>query len=178
ATVPTSLHPIDHAAQEEVEALLDAAFGADRHQRTAYRLRQGTEALPGLSLAAIEPGGGLVGTIQCWPIELAPEIGAPAPLVLVGPVAVHPGRQGDGIGRLLMRAMLDAAETRDEHGLVLIGDPAYYGRFFGFDATPTAGWTVPGPVERHRLLARLAGRDVPAHGALRARPVQKQPDIG
>ncbi|MDB5684177.1 MAG: hypothetical protein JWM75_1875, partial [Sphingomonas bacterium] len=40
--MPTSLHPIDHAAQEEVEALLDAAFGADRHQRTAYRLRQGT----------------------------------------------------------------------------------------------------------------------------------------
>jgi predicted N-acetyltransferase YhbS len=37
---------------------------------------------------------------------------------------------------------------------MLIGDPDYYGRFFGFSAERTARWNAPGPVERHRLLAR------------------------
>jgi len=80
---------------------------------------------------------------------------------MIGPVAVEPGRQRDGIGRRLMTQALDAAA---EHGLdralMLIGDPEYYTRFFGFDASRTAGWRLPGPVERHRLLAR--GADVPA----------------
>ena len=44
--------------------------------------------------------------------------------------------------------------------MMLIGDPEYYGRFFGFSAERTADWRLPGPVERHRLLAR--GPDVPA----------------
>ena len=36
---------------------------------------------------------------------------------------------------------------------MLIGDPEYYGRFFGFSADRTSGWRVPGPVEQRRLLA-------------------------
>jgi predicted N-acetyltransferase YhbS len=47
---------------------------------------------------------------------------------------------------------------------VLIGDPEYYGRF-GFTAEATAGWEVPGPVERRRLLARTA-HPLPRHGML------------
>ena len=43
---------------------------------------------------------------------------------------------------------------------MLIGDPEYYGRFFGFSAEATAGWRLPGPVEARRLLAR--GPGVPA----------------
>jgi predicted N-acetyltransferase YhbS len=39
----------------------------------------------------------------------------------------------------------------------MIGDPEYYGRFFGFSAAITGGWVLPGPVERHRLLARIKG---------------------
>ncbi|WP_422396617.1 GNAT family N-acetyltransferase [Sphingomonas profundi] len=144
--------PLGQADPAAVETLLDEAFGADRHRRTAYRLRQGVAWLPALSFAAIEDGG-LVGTIQCWPIALSPAAGPPRPINLVGPVAVQPGRQRDGLGRRLMQAMLDAAGDRAD--LVLIGDPEYYGRFFGFTADATGGWSVPGPVERHRLLARL-----------------------
>ena len=44
--------------------------------------------------------------------------------------------------------------------MCLIGDPEYYGRFFGFDSARTGGWRLPGPVERRRLLAR--GPGVPA----------------
>lgn len=84
------------------------------------------------------------------------------PLVMVGPVAVAPAMQGQGIGRLLMDAMIAAAEGAADGALMMIGDPDYYGRFWGFAADATAEWTMPGPVERHRLLARaVAGHDVP-----------------
>ena len=55
---------LDKVDQAAVEALLDRAFGVDRRSRTAYRLREGTQAIPALSLAALEDGA-LVGTIQC-----------------------------------------------------------------------------------------------------------------
>ncbi|WEK43716.1 MAG: N-acetyltransferase [Candidatus Sphingomonas colombiensis] len=150
---------LDRVDQDAIEALLDRAFGDDRHGRTAYRLRAGTKPIPGLSLAAIADGA-LVGTIQCWPVAFTADDGGEAPLTLLGPVAVEPGRQRDGIGRLLMTACLEAAAREGLDGaIMLIGDPEYYSRFFGFTAEHTAGWRLPGPVEQHRLLAR--GNDVP-----------------
>jgi predicted N-acetyltransferase YhbS len=139
-----------------VEALLDAAFGADRHGRTAYRLRTGTVALPALSFAAWD-GGLLVGSLQSWPVTLTTEDGRAEPLILVGPIAVAPTRQKQGIGVALTRAMIAAADAAGEDALMLIGDPEYYERLFGFTAAETGGWALPGPVERRRLLARLTG---------------------
>lgn len=148
--------PIAAARPAAVEALLDAAFGTDRHNRTAYRLRAGTHALPDLSFAAFEDDM-LVGTLQSWPIKLVGDTrDAPGRrLTMVGPVAVLPDRQREGIGLALMKALLTAADAGGEDALVLIGDAEYYGRLFGFSAEHTGGWQVPGPVERHRLLARL-----------------------
>ena len=162
-----TLAPIAAADPDAVEALLDAAFGSDRHGRTAYRLREGVTVVPALSLAALD-GGELIGTLQSWPIELAQEDGTAEPIVLVGPVAVRPDRQRDGIGKALMEEMLLRADAAGEQALLLIGDPEYYDRFFGFTAEATGGWKVPGPVERHRLLARLR-RKLPAIGVLRPR---------
>jgi predicted N-acetyltransferase YhbS len=144
------LERVDDGAREQ---LLDRAFGADRHGRTAYRLRDGTAALVGPSLAAVEHGA-LLGTIQLWPVLFSGDDGRRVPLVLVGPVAVQPDRQRDGIGRQLVAAAL--ARVPDAP-LMLIGDPGYYGRFFGFTADQTSGWRLPGPVEQHRLLARGDG---------------------
>jgi predicted N-acetyltransferase YhbS len=152
--------PIATVDPAAVEALLDRAFGRDRHGRTAYRLREGVGAIPELSFAAIDDGE-LAGTIQCWPVELVDDDGVRWPLVLVGPVAVEPARQRGGLGKELMHQALDAAVERDlDRAMMLIGDPEYYGRFWGFDRDATGGWRLPGPVERHRLLAR--GSAVPA----------------
>ena len=153
--------PIATVADAAVEQLLDRAFGRDRHARTAYRLRAGTQAIPNLSFALIE-GNVLLGSIQCWPVQLEDDDGTVWPLVLVGPVAIVPERQQEGLGRRLMEAALAAAGNGLP--LTLIGDPEYYGRFFGFDAAATGGWRLPGPVERHRLLAR--GENVPATAGL------------
>ena len=145
---------------QAVEHLLDRAFGVDRHLRTAYRLRAGTHALPGLSLAAVEDGA-LLGSIQCWPVMLAGDDGRETPMVLVGPVAVAPERQQAGIGRRLMEVSLAAARDRRlDDAMMLVGDPEYYGRFFGFSAERTGRWRLPGPFEARRLLAR--GERVPA----------------
>ena len=148
--------PLVEADPHAVESLLDEAFGTDRHARTAYRIRAGMPLIYHLSFAAFE-NGMLVGTVQSWPVAVGD-----APVVLVGPVAVPPNRQRSGIGRMLMNKLV---ETAPDTAMAMIGDPEYYGRFFGFTADATAGWDVPGPVERHRLLARN-GNALPRTGAL------------
>lgn len=161
-TALVEIIPLSDIAPDRVEALLDAAFGADRFGRTAYRLREGTAAIDMFSFAAVEKGR-LVGSIQCWPVALFGTDGTrTAPLVLVGPVAVHPERQRGGIGRMLMDASLRELDIRSDGALMMIGDPEYYGRFFGFSAEHTGRWSLPGPWEPHRLLAhRAGGQSVP-----------------
>ena len=148
--------PLADAAPLAVESLLDEAFGTNRHVRTAYRIRAGMPVIGQLSFAAFD-GGKLVGTLQSWPVEVGS-----AHVVLVGPVAVSPERQRSGIGRLLMNKLI---ATAPDTAMAMIGDPEYYGRFFGFTTDVTGKWDVPGPVERHRLLARN-GNTLPRIGAL------------
>ena len=160
------LVPLHAVAAPLVEALLDSAFGADRHARTAYRLREGVAAHPALSLAALERDR-LVGTIQCWPVALETPEGVLRPLTLVGPVAVLPDVQRGGVGKAMMTRTLQEADARGHDALVMIGDPEYYDRFFGFIAAPTQQWELPGPCERHRLLARISrAGGVPAVGRI------------
>lgn len=158
-TALVEIKPLSAAEPAAVEALLDAAFGPDRHGRTAYRLRRGCRALGALSFSAWD-GDALLGTLQCWPVAWAGD-GARVPLVMVGPVAVMPHVQRGGIGRALMDACIAAADAGAHGALMMIGDPDYYGRFWGFVADATADWVIDGPVERHRLLARGAN----GHGA-------------
>lgn len=159
------LVPIDVTMAEAVERLLDLTFGYDRHGRTAYRLRERVAAERSASFAALDGAGRLVGSLQTWPLALLTADGAATPLWLVGPIAVEPALQGRGIGRAMLAAACDAVDLTP-YPAVLIGDPEYYGPF-GFSAAATGGWQVPGPVERHRLLARLApGVTLPADGML------------
>lgn len=53
----------------------------------------------------------------------------------LGPISVRPDRQGKGIGSALMRAALQQLRQQGVAGCVVLGDPAYYGRF-GFKAHP------------------------------------------
>ena len=160
------LVPLASVAASDIEHLLDLAFGNDRRQRTAYKLREGVDAIPELSFAAVD-NGALVGSIQCWPVELSGSDGSVTPLILVGPVAVHPDRQRGGIGHKLMNMTLARSEAADSEPMMLIGDAIYYDRFFGFSARHTRGWSVPGPVDRDRLLARLRpGQTVPSDAVL------------
>lgn len=146
-----SLVPLDSIDPALVEDVLDRAFGTDRHSRTAYRVREGTEWLQALSFAALDDDDLLVGTIQVWPTALTVPDRRPMPMLMVGPVAVIPERQKEGFGRALMTAMASAISPQAPLPRVLIGDPEYYGAF-GFTAAPTQRWSLPGPFERHRLM--------------------------
>jgi predicted N-acetyltransferase YhbS len=113
-----------------------------------------TISLPALSFAALDAGDNLVGTIQAWPVALTTPEGRRHPLIMVGPVAILPGRQGQGFGRALMAAQAAAIDPAAPLPQVLIGDAPYYGRF-GFGEAPR-GWSCPGPWDPARLLVRGA----------------------
>lgn len=155
-----------------VAALLDAAFGPNRHGRTAYRIRLGMAWFTDLSFAAFDSQGRLVGTLQSWPVALHGDDGSETPLIMVGPVAVLPDMQRHGTGRALMDRLIETVDTHPGDPLMMIGDPEYYGRFWGFTADATGGWQAPGPVERHRLLTRAApGLALPKAGMLGPRRI-------
>ncbi|MBB6123164.1 GNAT family N-acetyltransferase [Sphingobium subterraneum] len=166
----TTLKPLDTQKADAIEALLDAAFGTDRHGRTAYAIRRGTHWLPELSLAALDDAGILIGLLQSWPVQIVADDGATAPLIMVGPVAVLPELQRAGAGRAMMDHLIEQVDASPTPPLVMIGDPEYYGRFWGFAADGTSGWRVPGPVEQRRLLVRnKANLPLPQAGMLAPR---------
>ena len=142
-------HSDDHAA---IEALLDLAFGADRHNKTSYRFREGVAPLPSLSLVARQDGH-LVATIAYWPVAIGK---AAVPALLLGPVAVEPALRGLGIGVTLIRRTL-AMACREGHRIaVLVGDADYYTRF-GFKAAEGTGIAMPGQPDRLMVKALAAG---------------------
>ncbi|MEP5937285.1 MAG: N-acetyltransferase [Erythrobacter sp.] len=150
------LVPLANVETDLIEQLLDRAFGPERHARTAYRMREGTQWLEALSFAALDDADFLTGTIQVWPVALSDPDGRPHPLLMIGPVAVLPERQGEGFGKMLMLATLEAIGPDAALPQVMIGDPDYYGRFFGFTAEHTSGWHCPGPNDPARLLLRCS----------------------
>lgn len=147
------------------EALLDRAMGPGRKRKSSEKLRRGRRPSEGLAFVARDASGALVGTVRLWDVRLGE--GGPAALLL-GPLAVDPSLKGAGIGSALMwHAVAEA--TRLGHGaILLVGDAPYYGRF-GFSADKTGLLSMPGPYERHRLLAlELApGALDGAHGTLK-----------
>jgi predicted N-acetyltransferase YhbS len=129
------------------EALLDAAFGPARFAKTAQRLRE--ERLPAEHLSFVACAEGkIVGTVRLWNVSAGP--GRPA--LLLGPIAVARRCRNAGVGAALMRHALAAAAARGHGAVLLVGDTPYYGRF-GFSADKTGALWLPGPYERHRLLA-------------------------
>jgi predicted N-acetyltransferase YhbS len=135
----------DHDA---VEHLLDLSFGSGRRSKTSYRLREGSVAVPGLSLVVRDKGVTLAGTISFWPLAIGER---QTPALLLGPLAVHPDRQGLGIGLTLMREGLARAAAQG-HGLVLlVGDEPYYAKV-GFARLPKGRIGLPGPFDPERFL--------------------------
>ena len=73
------------------------------------------------------------------------------PALLLGPVAVHPTRQGEGLGALLIARSLDRGEALGWARVILVGDAPYYRRF-GFARNPALDY--PPPTNPDRVLAR------------------------
>jgi predicted N-acetyltransferase YhbS len=156
------------------ENLLDQAYGAVRFTKASEQLREGRLPAKGLSLVALERGQ-IVGTIRLWHVTAGPG----RPVLLLGPLAVHPDCRNRGIGSALVCRALTRARLGGYRAVLLVGDAAYYSRF-GFSAERTGGLWMPGRFEGHRLLAlelrpdALAG----AHGLIGATgEMQAKPDL-
>jgi predicted N-acetyltransferase YhbS len=137
-----------------IEALLDIAFGPFRDSKVSYRYRAGVAPVVQLQLVARAAGGDdIVGTIRYWPIAIGH---AARPGLLLGPLAVAPGARATGIGASLVRRTLDMAAWARHERVLLVGDPAYYGRF-GFVPAAPLGIVMPGEApDRLQALALAA----------------------
>lgn len=145
----------------EVEALYDLCFAPGREALSSYRLRDDVPPVPKLSLVARDVDGVLAGAIRFWPIR----VGDTAALLL-GPVAVHPTRQSEGLGGQLMRASLQIGRTEGWARVMLVGDAPYYGKF-GFERLE--GVIMPPPTNPARVLgyALKSGAWDGVHGDVR-----------
>jgi len=136
----------------EVEALFDLCFAPGREALSSYRLREDVAPIASLCLVARDGLGVVGGAIRAWPVRVGAQAAA-----LVGPVAVHPTRQGEGLGGLMMRTVTDRAIGQGWLRLLLVGDAPYYGRF-GFKRL--TGVVMPPPTNPDRVLGHGAWDDV------------------
>ncbi|MEJ8563120.1 N-acetyltransferase [Yoonia sp. GPGPB17] len=128
----------------EVEALYDLCFAPGRSALSSYRLREGVDPIGPLCLTARDADGILAGAVRNWPV-----LAGGQKTVLLGPIAVHPTRQGEGVAALLMQRCLGDARDLGWKRLMLVGDAPYYSRF-GFERLP--GVIMPPPTNPDRVL--------------------------
>ena len=149
-----------------VETLFDLCFGGSRAMLSSYRLRAGVDAVASLCFVLRE--GGVVGAIRYWPVNIVAGrvesvalggesggsgmesvgSGSSGSALLLGPVAVHPTHQGEGLGGVLIRHSLAEARLQGWTQVILIGDASYYGRY-GF---ARADLDFPPPTDKARVL--------------------------
>jgi len=127
-----------------VEALFDLCFAPGRTALSSYRLREDVPPVAALSTVAEDETGTIGGAIRYWPVRVGAH-----PALLLGPIAVHPTRQGEGLGAALMRDSLARAAELGWHRVMLVGDAPYYARF-GFDKL--TGVEMPPPTNPERVL--------------------------
>ena len=128
----------------EVEALFDLSFAPGREALSSYRLRDGVPPIRDLCRVARDLDGILAGAIRFWPVRVGRQ-----EALLLGPVAVHPTRQGEGLAGRMIRESLIKAKTLNWPRVMLVGDAPYYGRF-GF--MPLSGVEMPPPTNPARIL--------------------------
>ncbi|AMY70726.1 GNAT family N-acetyltransferase [Frigidibacter mobilis] len=128
----------------DVEALYDLCFAPGRTALSSYRLRDGVPKVAELCLTLRDDTGALAAVIRYWPVRVGG-----ARTLLLGPVAVHPTHQGEGLGALLIHESLTEARRLGWGRVLLVGDAPYYRRF-GFAKMP--GVLMPPPTNPDRVL--------------------------
>lgn len=128
----------------EVEALYDLCFAPGRTALSSYRLRDGVAPVARLCLVLRDGEGILAAVIRYWPVQVGGQR-----VLLLGPVAVHPTRQGEGLGGLIIHESLTQAVKDGWERVLLVGDAPYYRRF-GF--TRLGNIEMPPPTNPERVL--------------------------
>ena len=101
------------------------AFGRPEEAGLVDQLRQ--QQSLALSLVAVWPGQ-LVGHLAFSPVLLEPPAG-PISVLGLGPLAVLPNYQRQGVGAQLVWVGLAHCRQQGHQAMVVLGSPSYYGRF-------------------------------------------------
>ncbi len=103
------------------------AFGRDAEANLVDQIRLHEKVT--LSLVALdEENGAVLGHVLFTPVSIHSE-GGDYPALGMGPVAVAPSRQRQGIGSRLIRAGLEMLRQSGHARVVVEGSPVYYARF-------------------------------------------------
>lgn len=122
--------------RDGIRTVLESAFGQPHESRLVEALRDDPRCV---SLVA-ELDGVVVGHAFFTPVT----VGTFRAMAL-GPVAVVPDRQREGIGTRLVRDGLDACRERGVTAVFVLGHPQYYPRF-GFRSASAFGIGCAFPV--------------------------------
>ena len=129
--------------------MTDRAFGPGRFVKTAERLREQSQPQADLSFVALQ-GDRLLGSVRLWPVFIFDDATNTSERVaFLGPIVVDGACRGQGVGKAMMRAALDAAFAKGLNAVLLVGSRAYF-EPMGFE--PADGITLPGPVDPKRVL--------------------------
>jgi len=149
STIPPYVISLDAPEHSDaVDALYDEVFGPGRFAKTAERLREGNTKIADASLVAIDSEG-LTGVVRVWPVK----VGETGRAAFLGPIAVAERRRGNGVAFKLMERAIGVCREQGYAAVILVGDHEYYERF-GFNRTAKGRFTLPGPVDQHRVLIR------------------------
>ena len=133
-----------------IEALMNKEFGKDRHEKHAYRFRNGIPAAKGLSFVMME-NNILVGSLRFWSVVMKSNHLTDYNVLLLGPIAVQREFQGIGLGVQLMQHGIKAAQNLGFKAVILIGDEAYYKKI-GFSKLVAEHLKIDGFDDYDRLL--------------------------
>lgn len=120
---------------DAIRALTAAAFAGARHSSgTEAGIVDALRADGALTLSLVAVADGrIVGHVAFSPVGIDMAEGAWHGL---GPLSVEPACQRQGIGQALVREGLQRLKALGASGCVVLGSPAYYGRF-GFLSEPS-----------------------------------------
>jgi putative acetyltransferase len=131
---------------EGVYVVNEAAFGRPDEAALVERLREGNGVV--LSLVGVVDGR-IIAHVLFSPVVLEMEGGKTAEGVGLGPVAVLPEFQGQGLGSRLIRAGIEQCRAAGQGFMMVLGHSDYYPRF-GFRPSVEFGirsqWDVPDEV--------------------------------
>ena len=123
-TLAVRIRKEEEADRAAVRAVNEAAFGTPAEADLVDALR--AKRVPRVSLVA-DSDGEIVGHVLFSPVVLTER--ADRRVMGLGPMAVVPERQRQGIGGALVRAGLQQCKALGYCAVVVVGHPEYYPRF-------------------------------------------------
>ena len=132
----------------EVEQLLDLVFTPRRNLLSSYQLRGSANKVNKLSYVIKDSSNSIVGSIRFWNIKIDSNYSRG---LLLGPLAVHPIYQSEGLGEKLVLNSIEQASADNWNWIVLVGDVDYYSKF-GFSKKPTRGISLGDGLDDGRLI--------------------------